>query len=134
MHWKRYFAALTVALVATFAVDILLNAVLLRDLYKSHQALWLPAEQLNARVPLGLASVALIQAFLGVLFVRIGWRGIRRGLEFAVWLSLAAVAGVAGLASLVPWPTALLVSMAVQQTADNVLLGVVFGWLYRDAS
>ncbi len=70
--------------------------------------------------------------FFGFLFVRVGWRGLRQGLEFGCWLGLAAVAGVAGMATLVPWPGPVLVGMAVQQAGNSVLLGICFGWLYRE--
>lgn len=35
--------------------------------------------------------------------------------------------------TLVAWPAELVVSMAVQQLGNDLVGGVSFGWLYRDA-
>ncbi len=40
-------------------------------------------------------------------------------------------AGIAGMATLVPWPAAVLVGMGIQQAGNVLLLGLCFGWLYR---
>ncbi len=70
--------------------------------------------------------------FFGLLFVRTEWRGVGRGLEFGCWLALAAVAGVAGMATLVPWPADVLVGWVVQQAGNDLLLGICLGWLCRE--
>ena len=93
---------------------------------KRHRFL-LPSDQLNARVFLGWAALLVIVGAFGLLLVRGGWRGPLAGLQFGSLLALASVAGVAGIASIVPWPSELLVAIGVQQLLNSLLLGFVFG-------
>jgi hypothetical protein len=134
MKWKRFAAALSVAFLAATAFDILLNGVLMRDAFALSAQYWKPPEELNKLIPLGWLVMLLSMAFTGILFTRIGWYGVRRGLEFGLWLGLAAVVGVLGMATLVPWPMELLIAMAVQQLGNSLILGLAFGWLYRPKS
>jgi hypothetical protein len=46
-------------------------------------------------------------------------------------LGVASLGGVAGLASVFPWPPALFWAIGVQQLLNAVVLGVIFGLVYR---
>ena len=131
MNWRRYILALTVTSVATLVTDVLLNAVVFREVYIQAASFLLPPDQLNARIPLGWAALLVIIATFGLLFAIERWQGIRDGLRFGALLGVAGIAGVAGLASVFAWPVPLLVAVSVQQVANGLLLGVVFGLLYR---
>lgn len=48
-----------------------------------------------------------------------------------VVLRSAFEAGIAGMATLAPWPAAVLVGMGIQQAGNVLLLGLCFGGLYR---
>lgn len=132
MNWKRYAASVTVAIAVALVSDVLINAVLMRQVFIDSAHLWLPPDELNRRVPLGFLALGGSIAMLGLLFVRFGRRGVAAGLEFGAWLALSACAGMAGLLSLVPWPPALVASMAAQQAANYLILGLALGWFYRD--
>lgn len=132
MNTRRYLLAVTVAIALALVLDVLINAVLMREAFSEAASFWLPADELNRRVPIGFGALAGSLAFLGLAFVRLGRRGVRAGLEFGAWLALAAVAGVAGLYSLVPWPVEMIASMAAQQAVNNVVLGASLGVFYRD--
>lgn len=131
---KKFCVALLSAFFGTLILDILIHAVFLHDVYAASAKYWLPAEQLNRMVPLGWASLLLSQAAFGALYVRLGLRGIRKGLEFGAWIALAKSVGAFGLASLVPWPAAILVGMAAQQVVNGLLIGLCFGKFYTPAS
>jgi hypothetical protein len=131
MNVKRYSVSLVVAFIAATVFDILLHGVILRESFEKGAEYWLPPDELNKLIPLGWGSMLVTMGCFGMLFVRGPWRGVRRGLQFGGWLALAAAAGVAGIASLVPWPGELLVGMGVQQAGNSLLLGCCFGWLYR---
>lgn len=131
MNWRRYFLALAVTSVATLVADVLLNAVVFREVYTRAASFLLPPDQLNARIPLGWAALLVIIATFGLLFGLARWQGIRDGLRFGALLAVAGIAGVAGLASVFAWPVSLLVAVSAQQVANALLLGVVFGLLYR---
>jgi hypothetical protein len=131
MHVKSFVAAVSMAVVAALVLDILINAVLMRDAFEASAGHWLPAAELNRRVPIGFAALAGSMVALGAAFVRMGRYGVRAGLEFGAWLALAACAGVAGLYSLVPWPIPMIASMALQQAANNLVLGWCLGRFYR---
>ncbi len=133
MSWRRFAAALGLAFIAAVAFDVFLNGVLLRESFAKAAEYWLPPEQLYRLIPAGWLAMLLVMALTGGLFVRTGWRGARRGLEFGAWLGLAAFVGVLGMLTLVPWPAELVVSMGVQQVGNDLILGASFGWLYRDA-
>ena len=122
---------LGVAALLTLVADVVLNAVIFRDVYTRSASLLLPKDELNARVWVGWAALLVIVAAFGFLAVRGGWLGLRRGLQFGLVLAVASMAGVAGLASLVAWPIDLLIVVGVQQVVNGLLLGVVFGVLYR---
>ena len=133
MNWRRYLLAAGAAILLSLVADVLINAVIMRQAFVDGAEYWLPADELNRRVPLGFAALAGSLAVLGLAFVRLGRVGVRAGLEFGGWLALATAIGVLGLASLVPWPSSLILSMAIQQAVNNLLLGFMFGWLYRPA-
>ncbi|GBC83084.1 hypothetical protein HRbin10_02224 [bacterium HR10] len=134
VHRKRFALALVVAFVLATLFDIVLNGVVLRSAFEAGARYWRPPDELNRLAPLGWLSMLLMFLFFGLLFVRAGLRGVRQGLEFGSWLALASVAGVAGMATLVPWPREILAGMAVQQAGNALLLGVSLGWLYRDGT
>jgi hypothetical protein len=131
MNWRKFAAALGMAFLAATAFDILLNGVLMRGAFALSAQYWRPPDELNKLIPLGWLAMLLSMALIGVLFTRTGWCGIRRGLEFGLWLGLAAVVGVLGMATLVPWPMELLIAMAVQQFANSLILGLLLGWKYK---
>lgn len=133
MNLKRLAISILVAYVIGTLIDILLNAVILRSAFESSVKYWRPTGELNRLVPFGWLSVFLTMACFGCLFARAGRQGIRQGLEFGVWLALASVSGVAGMATLVPWPADLLFGMAVQQASSNLVLGASLGWFYKPA-
>lgn len=132
MNWKRFTVAIAWAFLAATLCDILLNAVVLRSAFEAGAPYWRPPDELNRLVPFGWLSMLVMFVFYGALFVGAERRGLRYGLAFGFWLALASVAGVAGMATLVPWPHQVLVGMAVQQAGNALLLGVFLGWLYRD--
>lgn len=127
MKWGRFFLALVVTSVVTLVIDVVLNAIVFRDVYRRSSAFLLPTDQLNTRIFLGWAALLVIVGAFGLLLVRGGWRGLWGGLQFGSLVALASVAGVAGIASIVPWPAELLVAIGVQQLFNSLLLGLVFG-------
>jgi hypothetical protein len=133
LNWRRYFLALAAAALLTLVADVVLNAVVFRDVYARAASFLLPANELNVRVWLGWAALMSIVAAFGFLLVRGGWLGVRGGLQSGLLLAVAGVAGVAGIASIVAWPGELLVAIAVQQFTNGLLLGLVFGLVYRPA-
>lgn len=132
MNRKRFAITLVVAFVLATLFDIVLNGIVLRSAFEAGAQYWRPPDELNRLVPLGWLSMLLMFLFFGLLFVRAGLRGVRQGLEFGSWLALASVAGVAGMATLVPWPGEVLAGMGVQQAGNALLLGICFGRLYRE--
>lgn len=134
MKWKRFTLALVCAFLAATLYDILLNAVILRSAFEAGAQYWRPPDELNRLIPFGWLSLLLMFLFFGFLFVPTQRRGLRQGLEFGCWLALAGAAGVGGMATLVPWPREILSGMAVQQAGNALLLGVSFGWFYRDGA
>ncbi len=134
MNWRRYFLAFAVTSVLTLVTDVVLNAIIFRDTYTKAAPWLLPVEELNRRVFLGWTGLLIIVAAFGFLLVRGGWLGIRSGLQFGSVLAFASLAGIAGFASMVPWPTELILAIAVQQCVNGLLLGAVFGVVYRPAS
>jgi|SRR5579862_1161434 len=132
MNWKRFLIAIAFAFVVATAFDILINAVLLRRDWMVTAQCWRPAAELNRLVPLGWAAMLGVMILQSVIFVRAGWRGLRRGLEFGCWLGLAAFVGVAGgMSSMVAWPPKIIIGMALQQVVNSLVTGLSLGWLYR---
>jgi hypothetical protein len=131
LNWRRYFLALAAAGLLTLVADVVLNVVIFRDVYTRSASFLLPANELNVRVWLGWAALMSIVAAFGFLLVRGGWLGVRGGLQSGLILAVAGVAGVAGIASIVAWPGELLAAIAVQQFTNGLILGLVFGVVYR---
>ncbi len=131
MNWRRYLLALGLTTLLTLVADIVLNAIIFRGAY-SNAAQWLlPADELNRRVPLGWAGLVVAIAAFGLLLVRGGFLGLRSGLQFGLVLAVASLAGVAGFASMFPWASQLALAIIVQQAANGLLLGAVFGIVYK---
>lgn len=131
MNGKRYLLAVVATAFITLVVDVLLNAVLFRDVYAAAAPYLLPTHDLNERLPLGWGALVVIVAAFGFIFARGPWRGVRGGLEFSAVFAVASAAGIAGFASLLPWPADLLVCVGIQQVANALVLGLVFGKVYR---
>jgi hypothetical protein len=131
VNWHRYFLALGTTAVLTLVADVLLNAVVFRDVYTRSSSFLLPVDELNSRIWLGWAALIAITGAFGFLLVRGGWLGVRGGLQSGLVLAVAGIAGVAGIASIVAWPDELLVAVAVQQFVNGLLLGIVFALVYR---
>lgn len=127
MNWRSYLRAVLVTSLITLIVDVFLNAVVFRDVYRAAAPYLLPASDLNARLAVGWGALLVIVAAFGFLFVRGPWRGIRGGLEFAGVFAVSNAAGIAGFASLLPWPARLLFVVGLQQVCNSVVLGLVFG-------
>jgi hypothetical protein len=134
MNWRRYFLAFAVTSALTLVADVVLNAIIFRDAYRKAAPWLLPAEELNHRVPLGWTGLLIVVAAFGFLLVRGGRVGLGPGLQFGAVLAFASLAGIAGFASMVPWPMELLLAIAVQQVVNGLLLGITFGVVYRPAS
>jgi hypothetical protein len=134
MNWRRYFLALAATSILTLIVDVLLNAIVFRAVYKRAAAFLLPPNELNVRVPIGWTALLVIVAAFGFLLVRGRWLGLSRGLRFGLVLAVAGVAGVAGIGSIVAWPAELLFAIGVQQFVNGILLGAVFGVVYRETA
>lgn len=134
MNWKRFFAAVVFAFTVAVFLDMLLNAVLLRNVWTAGTQCWKSPAEMNRFVPLGWVSILLVIAFQGAIFVRSRWQGIARGLEFGVWLALASCIGiVGGMAAVLSWPITLIMAIAAQQALNNLITGFSLGWLYRPA-
>lgn len=50
MNWRRYFLALGTTAVLTLVADVLLNAVVFRDVYTRSSSFLLPVNELNSRM------------------------------------------------------------------------------------
>jgi hypothetical protein len=131
MNWKRYALALFSCFLVVTVFDVLWNAVLLHDVYVQTAQFWRPSEELNRLVPVGFLIMLGIMALTGLLFVRFGGAGIRRGLEFGFLLGLMAFIGTLAFITMVAWPKSLIAAMAFQAFVNNVLTGLFFGWLYH---
>jgi hypothetical protein len=131
MKLRRYLFAVAVTAVITLVVDVLLNAIIFRNVFESAARFLRPHDELNALVPLGWVSLVVIVAAFGLVFVRGSWEGLRGGLEFGGLFAVASVAGLGGLVSFVPWPLMLVTVISVQQMVNALVLGLVFGWFYR---
>jgi len=131
MNWRRYTLALFSCFLVVVLFDIFWNAILLHDVYVQTARFWRPSEELNRLVPVGFLIMLGIMAVTGVIFVRFGGGGIRRGFELGILLGLTAFIGTLAFITMVAWPKSLIVAMAFQAFANNVLNGVFFGWLYH---
>jgi len=134
VNWRGFFIALLVAFIIATVFDIVLNGILLSDAFEGTAQYWRPPGQLYLLIPLGWLSMFIMMGFYGLLYVRTGWQGIRRGVEFGLLLGIAALIGTLGMAMLVPWPMRLILSMGIQQFGNNLILGVILGWMYRPES
>ncbi len=131
MNWKRFLVSVLVVSLVVTAFDVLYNARLFAGVFERSAEFLLPADQLNARVALGWLAMIGMYGFLGLIFARGSHHGAARGLEFGLWLGLAAAAGTLGLVSIVPWPRELVLTMALQQFGSSLLAGLLFGLIYR---
>jgi hypothetical protein len=131
LNFRSYMVTLAVATSVTLILDVLLNAVVFRAVYRAAAPYLRPADELNRLVPLGWGALAVIVGTFGWICIRGGWAGWKRGLEFGALLAVAGVAGVAGIGSVFRWPAALLGAVAVQQCANGIVLGLIFGTLYK---
>ncbi len=131
MNWQRFGIALGVAFLLVLVLDIILSTVILQDLYADAASSWPATPEANPLVSVGWLAVIFTLAAFGMLYTRTGWVGWRRGLEYGVWIGLAGFAGVLGLMVMVPWPVRLALLLGIQQLVNGLVLGLVFGVVYR---
>lgn len=131
LNLRSYMMTLAVATAVTLSLDVLLNAVVFRTVYVAAAPYLRPADELNRLVPLGWGALVIIVGSFGWICIRGGWAGWKAGLEFGALLAIASVAGVAGIGSVFRWPAALLGAVAVQQCVNGVVLGLIFGTMYK---
>jgi hypothetical protein len=131
MNWRRYATALFSCFLVVTVFDILWNAILLHDVYMQAAEFWRPTEELNRLVPMGFLVMLGIIALSGLIFVRFGGLGIRKGLEFGFLLGFVGFIGTLGFITMVSWPISLIFAMAFQTLTNSVLTGFFFGWLYH---
>ena len=129
--WRSFTTAVVAAFVASVVLDLLINAVLLRETFDATRSSFRPSEELNRLVPWAWLAMLASIAFHAALFARLGLHGIAQGLEFGLWLGLGALVSGFAMASLVPWPLQLVAGMAVQQFLTQLVTGLCLGWLYR---
>lgn len=136
LHWKRFVAATIVSFFAIIILDFLVNGVFLQGDFESTQQYWLPSEELFRRIPLGWLSMLMTIVLYGLVYLRFGGgSGPRQGLRFGLWLgAAAAIPGPLGLYALVPWPMKMILAWTMTWFVNLVLIGLVFGRLYRPRS
>jgi hypothetical protein len=92
---------------------------------------WRPPVEMQNLVIYGWLIMFLCVTCVGILFTRFEKPGIYNGLKFGFWLGLSFFVLIFGFTTIVPWPTYLLLAWAGQWFANIIILGFLFGWLYK---
>ena len=129
---KRFALAVAVAFFITLVVDLVLNAIVFRQVYVEASGLLLPPSELNLRVPLGWGAMLIIMVGYALIYRAGGWPWPSGALRFGAIIAVMGVAGVLGIASVFPWPPALVAVMAIQQGINAFILALVLGWVGRN--
>jgi hypothetical protein len=133
MNWKRFLGATVAAWLGILVLDAMINGIFLAGDFEATAGHWLPSDELFRRIPLGWLSMLLSVVLFGYVFIRFGdGCGARNGLRFALWIGTALAApGPLGLYALVPWPMKMILAWSTQWFINMVVIGLMFGWIYR---
>jgi len=132
MNWKRFLLVLLLTGIVIIVFDYFYNFILLQKLFLENSQYWRASEEMQNLVILGWLVMLLCTAIVGLIFVRLGKVGIYKGLEFGILTGLAFFILIYGFTTIVPWPANLLAAWGGQWFANNVIIGLLFGWLYRN--
>lgn len=132
INYKKYAKSLILSFITILIVDILLHAVILRGVWVKTKNYWLPSDEMNRLVPWAWFSLLVTLFFYGLIFTRLKNKSLKEGLILGLFLGLASFSGALGLLTIVPWPKAIVIGMAIQQLINNIFLGLIFGRFYKD--
>jgi hypothetical protein len=132
MNWKRFLLVLSLTIVVIILFDYMYNFLLLQKVFMENSQYWRPPGEMQHLAIFGWLLMLFCTTIIGLIFIRSGRTGIFNGLEFGFLIGLSFFSLIYGFTTIVPWPTSLLIAWAGQWFANNIILGFLFGWLYKN--
>jgi len=131
MNWKRFLSVLVLTITVIIMFDYLYNFILLQKAFERNSQYWRSPEEMQGLVLYGWLFMLLCTTVVGLIFARYGKTGINHGLEFGFLMGIAFFVLIFGFTTIVPWPVGLLAAWAGQWFFNSLILGFLFGWLYK---
>ena len=131
MNWKRFLVVLPIVCVVIILFDYIYNFIFLQEAFMKNSQYWRTPEQMKSLIILGWIVMVLCITIISLLFIQSGKTGIYNGLKFGFLTGLLLFLLVYGFTTIVPWPACLLIAWAGQWFANSIILGFLFGWLYK---
>ena len=131
MNWKRFLPLLLLTYVVIILLDFVYNFIFLQKAFIENSQYWRSPKEMQNLVLVGWLIMILCITLVALLFARFGKSGIYNGLEFGLLLGLSSFVLICGFTTIVPWSPYLLIAWAGQWFVNDVIIGFLFGWLYK---
>jgi ABC-type multidrug transport system permease subunit len=135
MNVKRWLLASLAAFVVILVLDLILNMVLLAELYRQTAAVWRPMPDLERLMPFIWVAMAASTLFFTLIYAQGFDRqraGVAQGMRYGLYLGLFYMILYCAVSYVVlPLPGALVAWWFGGGLVEYVAAGAAVGWMYR---
>lgn len=135
MNTKRWLLASVAAFIVIFALEFVINGVLLSDLYKQTASVWRPEAEIMGMMwlmSLSYAMSALLFVFVYTKGYEAAKGGIGQGVRYGLYMGLFLVASISlGFYAVLPIPGILAVYWFIGGVFEYMVAGAVVGVIYK---
>lgn len=135
MNTQRWLVSSAAAFVVIFALEFVINGILLSDLYKQTASVWRPEAEIMRLMWLmwlSYAISALVLAFVYTKGYEAAKSGIGQGVRFGLYMGIFLAASISlGFYAVLPIPGILAVYWFIGGVAEYVVAGAVVGAIYK---
>lgn len=135
MDTRRLFLATLAAFATVLVLDVLLNFVLLAELYRQTAAVWRPTQDLERLMPLIWVGMGVSTLFFTLIYAQ-GYErdkaGVAQGVRFGLYMGLFYLILYCAVSYVVlPVPASLVSYWFFGGLVEYAAAGAVVGWMYR---
>ena len=133
-QFKRIVGAFVIILVLWTALDVLLDRILLRQVYEDSASLWRPFDQMNVLL-IYVVTFILIGVFVGTYWLLVRPKSVAAGVRFGALIGLAlGISAGFGTYIHMPIPLALAWGWLIGGWLKGVAAGAIAGALINESS
>lgn len=135
MNVKRWLLVSLAAFAVILALDLVINNILLQELYRQTAAVWRPGPDLARLMPLLWAGMAVSTLFFTLIYAQ-GYErhkaGVAQGMRFGLYMGLFYFTLYGAVSYVVlPIPAVLAAWWFLGGVVEYVAAGAIVGWMYR---
>ena len=135
MNTKRWLLASVAAFIVIFALELVINGILLSDLYKQTASVWRPEPEIMRMMWLMWLSYAIAAPVFAFVYTK-GYEaakgGVGQGVRYGLYMGLFLAASIGlGFYAVLPVPGILAVYWFIGGVFEYMVAGAVVGAIYK---